>query len=156
LPFVFAIATTEGLWAPLLVVLLYITVQFIEGNFITPKVLGNSVKLNALAAIMVVLLGSFFWGIAGIILAIPLLAMFRILLTHLEPLRPLALLLSDDLYDESDQFLGQYNSDRYRLSNIFSTKRKWKLFPKSAPKREESQQISHADTEVVADSKAYE
>lgn len=120
LPFVFAIATTESLWQPLMVVVLYMTVQFVEGNFITPKVLGGSVKVNALAAIVAVILGSFYWGIAGIILAIPLLAMVRIILTHIEPLRPIALLLSDDLYDQSDKFLEEYNAPRYRLSNIFS------------------------------------
>ena len=128
LPFIFAIATTESLWQPLAVVLLYATVQFVEGNFITPKVLGSSVKLNALAAIMAVILGSIFWGLPGVIIAIPLLAIVRIILTHIEPLRPFALLLSDDLYEQSGQFVHEFNDPKYRLSNIFSGKSSLSLF----------------------------
>ena len=120
LPFAFAIATTETLWQPLMVIVLYMTVQFVEGNLITPKVLGASVKINALAAIIAVIIGSFFWGVAGIILAIPLLAMVRIVLSHIEPLQPFALLLSDDLYTQSGRFLHEFNDSRYRLGNIFS------------------------------------
>ena len=135
LPFIFAIATTESLWQPLAVVLLYATVQFVEGNFITPKVLGSSVKLNALAAIMAVILGSIFWGLPGVIIAIPLLAIVRIILTHIEPLRPFALLLSDDLYEQSGQFIREFNDPRYRLSNIFSGKSSLSLFGRrSSPK----------------------
>ena len=141
LPFVFAIATTESVWAPLLVIVLYVTVQFVEGNFITPKVLGGSVKINALAAIISVILGSFFWGIAGIIIAIPLLAMVRIVFTHIAPLRPIALLMSDDLYERSEEFLHDYNGPRFRLANLFSGKAKLKKTAK---------QPRHPDPEVVA------
>ena len=151
LPFVFAIATTETWWQPLAVVLLYATVQFVEGNFITPKVLGNSVKINALAAIMAVLLGSIIWGIAGVIIAIPLLAMFRIILTHIEPLRPMALLLSDDLYDQSGKFLNDFNSPRYRLSNIFSGRTNISLLPRRRTVEKPAERVSDPDAEVVTD-----
>ncbi|WP_245184013.1 AI-2E family transporter [Neolewinella marina] len=151
LPFIFAIATTETLWQPLAVVLLYVTVQFIEGNFITPKVLGNSVKINALAAILSVLIGSIFWGIAGVILAIPLLAMVRIIFTHIEPLQPVALLLSDDLYKESDKFLSDYNESRFRLSNIFSGKASLSLLPRRRSTSKPPKRVSHSDAQVVAD-----
>jgi predicted PurR-regulated permease PerM len=155
LPFIFAVATTESLLAPLLVILLYTTVQFLEGNFITPKVLGSSVKLNALAAIISVILGSFFWGIAGIIIAIPLLAMVRIILTHVEPLRPVALLLSDDLYAQSDRFLGEFNSDRYRFSNIFTGNSRFSLFRRRKLGRKPTYQVGNPDAEVVSDTEPY-
>ncbi|THH41593.1 AI-2E family transporter [Neolewinella litorea] len=151
LPFIFAIATTETIWQPLAVIVLYITVQFIEGNFITPKVLGNSVKINALAAIISVLIGSIFWGIAGVILAIPLLAMVRIILTHIEPLRPVALLLSDDLYKESGKFLKEFNEPRYRLSNIFSGRSSLSLLPRRRTTTKPPKRVGHADPQVVAD-----
>ena len=151
LPFIFAIATTESLWQPLAVVLLYATVQFVEGNFITPKVLGSSVKLNALAAIMAVILGSIFWGLPGVIIAIPLLAIVRIILTHIEPLRPFALLLSDDLYEQSGQFIREFNDPKYRLSNIFSGQTSLSLFRRrSSPKP--PKRIGKANTKVVSDS----
>ncbi len=152
LPFVFAIATTESLWQPLAVVLLYATVQFIEGNFITPKVLGSSVKLNALAAIMAVILGSIFWGLPGVIIAIPLLAIVRIILTHIEPLRPIALLLSDDLYEQSGQFLDEYNDPKYRLSNIFSGKSSLSIFRRRrSADSEPPKRVSKSNTQVISD-----
>ena len=155
LPFMFAIATTESLWQPLMVIVLYMTVQFVEGNFITPKVLGGSVKLNALAAIIAVIIGSFFWGIAGVIIAIPLLAMIRIILTHIEPLRPIALLLSDDLYERSDEFLETYNESRYRLANVFTGRSDLSLSPrKHSGGKQRPKQKRQADTEVITDTEA--
>ena len=155
LPFVFAIATTESIWPPLLVIVLYLTVQFVEGNFITPKVLGGSVKINALAAIIAVILGSFFWGIAGIILAIPLLAMVRIIFTHIAPLRPIALLLSDDLYERSGEFLSTYNNPSFRLANLFGGKpRSEKFAPKVRLGKKGMKQPRHPDPQVVADPEA--
>ena len=155
LPFLFAIATTESIWPPLLVIVLYMTVQFVEGNFITPKVLGGSVKINALAAIIAVILGSFFWGIAGIILAIPLLAMVRIIFTHIAPLRPIALLLSDDLYERSSEFLSTYNKPNFRLANLFGGKvRNSKFSTKRSLGKKGMKQPRHPDPEVVADPKA--
>ncbi|CAH1000518.1 hypothetical protein LEM8419_01671 [Neolewinella maritima] len=152
LPFMFAIATTESLWQPIMVVVLYMTVQFVEGNFITPKVLGGSVKLNALAAIIAVILGSFFWGIAGIIIAIPLLAMVRIVLTHIEPLRPIALLLSDDLYERSEEFLGPLNGPKFRLALLFSGKAPFVLSsPRTRLGHKGTKSKGHPDAEVVAD-----
>ena len=151
LPFVFAIATTESIWAPLLVLLLYGTVQFVEGNFITPKVLGGSVKINALAAIIAVIVGSMLWGIAGIILAIPLLAIVRIVLTHIEPLRPIALLLSDDFYDQSAKFRGEFNQARYRLTNIFTGEASLKMAPRNRLGSKKLKQVSKADPKIVPD-----
>lgn len=130
LPFLYAIATTETFWQPAGVVILYTSVQFIEGNLITPKVVGNSVKINALAAIIAILVGGIFWGIAGIILAIPLLAIVRIVMKHIDPLRPLALLLSDDLYSQSEKFLTEFNQPRYKLTNIFSGKTALTITPR--------------------------
>ena len=120
LPLLYAIATTGTVWQPVAVVGLYAFVQFIEGNFITPKVVGNSVKINALAAIVAILLGAALWGLAGVILAIPLLAMVRVVLDHIDPTKPIALLLSDDLYEKSEQFITVYNEPRYRLKSLFN------------------------------------
>lgn len=155
LPFMFAIATTESLWQPIMVIVLYMTVQFVEGNFITPKVLGGSVKLNALAAIVAVIIGSFFWGIAGVIIAIPLLAMVRIILTHIEPLRPIALLLSDDLYERSDEFLETYNESRYRLANVFTGRSDLSLSSrKRSGSKQRPKQKRQTDSEIVTDTEA--
>lgn len=118
LPVLYSITVTDTIWQPIAVIILYATVQSIEGNLITPKVVGNSVKINALAAVVAIIFGAFLWGFAGLIIAIPLLAMLRIIMEHVQPLKPVALLLSDDLYDHSIRFIGEYNQPKHRLSTF--------------------------------------
>lgn len=159
LPFLYAIATTATIWQPVAVVVLYASVQFIEGNLITPKIVGNSVKINALAAVVALIFGVAFWGLAGLILALPLLAMVRIIMEHIRPLKPVALLLSDDLYRDSGKFLDDYCQPEYRLSSLFTGKNIMernvtRLRRPVALGEEPRQQARQADTEVIADAEA--
>lgn len=119
LPFIYAFATNDSLVKPLLVVALYATVQSIEGNFITPKVVGGSVHINPLTAIVALIIGGLFWGIAGMVLALPLTAILKITLENIERTRPLSLLLSDELFERQEEFLHRYDKEKYRLLNIF-------------------------------------
>ena len=160
LPLMYAIATTDTLWQPVAVIVLYALVQFVEGNFITPKVVGNSVRINALAAIVSIILGAALWGLAGVILAIPLLAMVRVVMDHVDPLKPVALLLSDDLYDHSDKFLREYNQPRYRLTSLFNArKERSPKFRLPGPEDDElaGEPVNHlrqTDAQIVAKPKA--
>lgn len=160
LPLLYAIATTATFWQPAAVLVLYSTVQFLEGNFITPKIVGNSVKINALAAVIALILGAAFWGLAGLVLAIPLLAMVRIVLEHIKPLKPIALLLSDDLYDHSGIFLTEYHKPEYRITKLFN---KINFFPEPPPIETRSgnaskptNAVSKPNPEVVSDPEAQE
>ena len=102
LPFFYAIASTDSWWPPLLVVILFSTVQFVEGNFITPKIVGDQVSLNPLTAIMALFIGASIWGLSGVVLAIPVAAVIRIVSTHFENLRPLAFLMGPEVSDASN------------------------------------------------------
>ncbi len=150
LPLLYAIATTGSLWQPLSVIILYVVVQFVEGNFITPKIVGNSVKINALAAILSIILGALIWGLAGIILAIPLLAMVRIILDHIVPFKPVALLLSDDLYDQSDKYLEEFDQPKYRLSSLFIKRNKVVL----KTDRQVPDEVSKSNPQIISDTEA--
>ena len=55
----------------------FTVVQFLEGNFITPRITGSKVSINALAAIIALLLGGKILGIAGMILAVPAIPALR-------------------------------------------------------------------------------
>ena len=151
LPLLYAIATTTTFWQPAAVVVLYGTVQFLEGNLITPKVVGNSVKINALAAVISLILGAAFWGLAGLVLAIPLLAMVRIILAHVKPLKPVALLLSDDLYDSSELFLTKYHEPEYRITSLFNKKNYILTQPRSRKTGKPANTVGKADPQVVTD-----
>ena len=124
LPFAYALATTGNYWQPISVVAFYFVVQQLEGNVITPKIIGSSVKINPLAAIFSLILGAYLWGVAGAILAIPLLAILRIIFSHIDVLKPYALLLSSDLYGNAQAFEDKYNEDRYRLLSYLRSRPK--------------------------------
>jgi predicted PurR-regulated permease PerM len=73
------------------VYLLFVT---LEGNFITPWVMGRSLTLNPVMVLLSLAFWGWMWGIAGIILAVPILAAFKIFCAHIEPIEPIAEFLS--------------------------------------------------------------
>lgn len=120
LPFAYSLATTDEWWQPLSVVILFLVVQVIEGNFITPKVAGDSVQLNPLASIFFLLVGGAVWGIVGMVLALPMLAIFKVTCRYIPFLRPVSLLLSSQLYDKESLFDEKFDDEKYRLWSFFS------------------------------------
>ncbi len=118
LPFLYAIATTDTLWQPIAVVVLYGIVQQLEGNFITPKIVGSSVDLNPLFAILALILGGMIWGVAGLILFIPIFAIIKIFFSHIEPLMPVSEIMGSNVYDATAK-LKKYDKEKYRMSRIF-------------------------------------
>lgn len=73
----------------------YGIVQFIQGWLIEPLMLGPQVKINPLFTIVALVLGELLWGIPGIILAIPLTAMLKIICDHIESLKPYGFLIGE-------------------------------------------------------------
>lgn len=95
LPMVIAYVTKDSLIYPLLVLLVYTVIQFVDNNFVIPKIVASRVKLNALVSIVVVLVGGALWGIPGMFLAIPLTAILKVIFDHIEPLKPWGFLLGN-------------------------------------------------------------
>lgn len=73
-----------------------IITQFIDNNFLTPKIVGAHIRINALATIIVILIGGAIWGLAGMILFLPLLGIFKIICDHVDSLKPFGYLIGDD------------------------------------------------------------
>lgn len=95
LPAIIALLTKDNIWYAVGVIAVHGFVQFLEGNFITPKVTGSKISINALAAILALLIGGKIWGIAGMILAVPGIGIAKILFSYSPSLRPLVILLED-------------------------------------------------------------
>ena len=89
----YALLTTGSIWYPLGVIAIYSGVQFLEGNFITPYVMGNRVQLNPLAVIISLLIGGFMWGGAGMILSVPAIAITKMIFDNTSHLKPYGRLL---------------------------------------------------------------
>lgn len=83
LPALFALATKDSIWYSVGVIGVFGFVQFLEGNFITPKITGSKVSINAFIAIASLVLFSMLWGTAGMILALPITATLKILFDHI-------------------------------------------------------------------------
>ncbi len=79
LPILVALITKDSYLAALAVAASFAVVQFLEGNFITPYVVGNQVSINALVAITALLLFGKLWGIGGMILALPVTAILKVI-----------------------------------------------------------------------------
>jgi predicted PurR-regulated permease PerM len=73
-----------------------VVVQFLDNNFIMPKVVGSSVNINPLASIIALLVGGMIWGLAGMVLSIPLAGMFKVVCDHVDSMRPYGYLLGEE------------------------------------------------------------
>lgn len=72
----------------------YFVLASLEGNFITPMVMGRSLTLNPVLVLLSLMFWGWMWGIVGVILAVPILAVFKIFCSHIEPMEPLAEFIS--------------------------------------------------------------
>lgn len=73
-----------------------IIVHMIDSNILSPRIIGSRVKLNALASIIGVITGSALWGLPGTFMAMPIIAIMKVVFEEIEPLRPFAILIGDD------------------------------------------------------------
>jgi predicted PurR-regulated permease PerM len=94
-PILMALITKDSIWYSIGVVIVFTVVQFLEGNFITPRITGSKVSINALAAIIALVIGGKILGIAGMILAVPAIGVLKIMLSHSSRLKPFVILLED-------------------------------------------------------------
>lgn len=95
IPALFALATMDSYWYAVGVIVWFQVVQFFEGNFITPNIVGGKVSLNPLVAIISLFLGGMLFGLAGLILALPMVASIKIILNLNESTRPFSFLIGE-------------------------------------------------------------
>jgi len=79
---------------PVWVLLAIAVTDSILGNFVDPKLMGQSLDLSPLLVLFTLILWGWLWGIAGMILAVPILAVLKIILENIPSTRPLAILMS--------------------------------------------------------------
>jgi Predicted permease len=97
LPVLIATVTKEGYSTQLGIIIAYIIIQFIDNNFLIPKIVSSKVQINALISILIVLLGGALWGVAGMFLSIPFVAILKIICDRVEGLKPWGKLLGDEI-----------------------------------------------------------
>ena len=85
------------------IVLVYGVIQLIQGWILEPFILGPQVKINPLFTIFALVIGELIWGIPGIILAIPITAIFKIICDRIEPLKPYGYLIGEIESEKTEQ-----------------------------------------------------
>jgi predicted PurR-regulated permease PerM len=102
IPILYAFVSYDSLWPVIAVAILFWAVQLISDNFLSPKIVGGSLHINALVAILSLIIGALVWGVAGMILFLPFTAMLKVFCEEYEELKPIALLIGDQNYKEKN------------------------------------------------------
>ena len=68
--------------------ILYSIIQFIDNNYIVPKIVASRVQINAFVSVIVVFIGGALWGLSGMFLSIPLTAILKVIFDHIDSLKP--------------------------------------------------------------------
>jgi len=93
LPVIVAIVTKDSYWYAAGVMAVFLFVHILEGNVITPYVVGSKVSINPLVAILSLLVFGKLWGMAGLILALPVTAICKIIFDVLPGFKAVGFLL---------------------------------------------------------------
>ncbi|MBK9982736.1 MAG: AI-2E family transporter [Saprospiraceae bacterium] len=120
LPFLYSLATSDNSWQPWAVLGMYVVINQFEGNFITPKIVGSSVRINPFFALLGIVVMGELMGIGGIVLAIPTMAIVKLLAQQIDVLKPLALLMDKDLLKKRNQFFGKFDRENFRISSLLN------------------------------------
>ena len=100
----FASAGTAKL---LLVICTILGIHLVDSNVLLPVIVGSKVRINALITILAVIVGENVWGITGTFLAIPVVAITKIVFDRIEPLKPWGMLLGDERDEKQPEPLKQ-------------------------------------------------
>lgn len=102
IPVIYAFVSYDSLWPAISVAILFWVVQLVSDNFLTPRIVGGSLKINALTAILSLFVGAVVWGLAGMILFLPFAAMLKVVCEEFEELKPIALIIGEQNKKEDD------------------------------------------------------
>ncbi|MEE4256718.1 MAG: AI-2E family transporter [Bacteroidales bacterium] len=96
IPFMFALLTGDTPRLAFGVILLFVVIQFLENNILTPNITGSYVNLNPLFTILLIIIGGIVWGIIGMFVVVPMAAMMKIVFDHSKSMKPYAYLIGAD------------------------------------------------------------
>ncbi len=100
IPLLYAILTKDSLSPAAGVIILFIFIQFLENNILTPNITGGNVRLNPFLTILVIIVGGLVWGVGGMFLSVPVVAIIKIICDHIDSLRPYGYLLGAEGTEE--------------------------------------------------------
>lgn len=93
LPITMVWAETNNFLYPLGVVAIFSLVQYLEANLIFPYIVGKQIGINMFVSIVAIIFGGVIWGLSGMVLFLPFIAILKIVSGHIEGLKPINKLL---------------------------------------------------------------
>ncbi|AMV39150.1 AI-2E family transporter [Planctomyces sp. SH-PL62] len=94
-PLAIALLEFPTIWAPLAFAVILLTIHGVTANLIEPAMTGKALGLNPLVVLVGLAFWSLLWGFVGLVLAVPLTVIFKIILEHTPATRPIARLISE-------------------------------------------------------------
>ncbi len=96
----------------------YFTITTIEGHFITPAVLGHRLEINPVAILLSIALWGFIWGVPGVILAVPILIITKVVADNVPPLAGLGTFLSGATAAEQAEEKKEEAADELAIEKV--------------------------------------
>lgn len=124
IPVLYSFMTYDSLFVPFSVAIMFWSIQLIESNFLSPKIVGGRVSINAFASILSLIIGGMVWGLAGMILFLPFTAMLKVVCEEYKELKPFALLLGIHESHEIRRKESFVHKSVMKLKNWFSKSKK--------------------------------
>lgn len=84
LPLTYSFISTSDYKQPLIIFIVYLVIQQIEGNLLTPKIVGDKLKINPFIIILMILIFGKIWGLDGVIISLPLIGVIKTILQEYE------------------------------------------------------------------------
>lgn len=116
-PILYALLTKDSLWYPFGVFLAFYFIQLAESNYFTPRIVGGKVSMNPLMTIIALFVGNFIWGLAGMVLFIPGMAVMKVIFDEVEGMEPYGFLLGT-VEDDFDKPKEERKHEPVLLSEI--------------------------------------
>ena len=89
-------ATATAVSKVVLVIIVLVVTHLIDSNILLPLVVGSKVRINALITVLGVIIGEMIWGITGMFLSIPVIAVLKIVFDRVDSLKPWGIILGDE------------------------------------------------------------
>lgn len=115
-PLMMGMVQGGDMWLFVGIIIVFSIVQFVESYILEPYIVGGEVNIHPFFTIVVIIAGEMIWGIAGMILAIPLVGILKIVMENIDSLKPYAFLIGDS--NEETSFQSYTKKIKNRISGL--------------------------------------
>lgn len=106
------LTSSTELWPVLTVLLVIAGVQFLDNNILMPRIVGSKVKINALFAILGVIIGGSIAGVSGMFLSMPIIAVLKVIFDRTETFKQWGVLLGDERPSKSPMTFASFRKKK--------------------------------------------